>query len=144
MTKKGKILFIYFALLISISGCKAKKEADLSGVYVAKYPFGTEKLILYSNGKYLQEVNVVINSNSKTASTTGNWSYDPTTKHITFENALVVADGFGELNKGFGNVSSGFVILTVCRRFPGSPIKIGINDDCGYYYIKENDSNSVE
>jgi hypothetical protein len=143
MIKIDNKMYIYFAVMIVLSGCKAKKEADLYGTYVAKYPFGTEKLILYSNGEYSQEVNVVVDGKSKTVTNTSCWKYDPTTGYLTLEKALIV-DDWDELKKEFDKPVQGVSVKPVSKLTPWSPIKIEINPDCGYSYVKENGSNTAK
>lgn len=132
------------ALMIVISGCKPGKGTDLCGKWVAEYPFGMEILELYPNGEYSQEVNVVVDGNRKYATNKGHWIYDLSTKNLKFENPLIVVNGFGEMNKDYDKPIHGILVTPVTKNFILSNIRICINPDCGYYYVKVNDSKSTK
>jgi len=138
MVRVGKKLCIcfIFILMIMISGCRPVKEAELYGTYITKYPFGgTEKLVLYSNGEYSQEVNVVVGNNSKTITNKGRWKYNLATRHLTLDKALVVDNGFGKLKEDYNIPFSGSVMQQVSRFSPWSPIKISTTCE-GVFYKK--------
>jgi len=146
MIRARKITYIYFIfiLMIMIPGCKQIKEEDLYGTWVAKYPFGTEKLVLYSNGEYYQHVNVIFNGISKSTTNKGRWKYDIQDRNITLENALVVDDGFGKLKKDYNIPYVGYIVSPVSKLFPWSPLKIETNPDCGYFFVKEKDDSPMK
>lgn len=61
--KKTKQIYflMYIFVIIAISSCTWPEDAihDVSsiyGTYVVKYPFGNEKLIIFPNGEYTQEI----------------------------------------------------------------------------------------
>jgi len=75
------------------------KENDLYGAYIAKYSFGTEKLILKPNGEYIQEVS--LKDETKTLIHKGNWWYDVEFNRVSLDNALIVTDISGRLKKDY-------------------------------------------
>ena len=82
-------------------GCDPPTRSELYGTYIADYELAKEKLVLYEDGTFYQEV--MLKSNSKIDKTKGTWSYVPRTKgvpssgYITFhENFMYVPDKFGE------------------------------------------------
>ena len=130
---KSMHILISLLLFVFISGCEPIEESELYGTYVAKYPFGgSEKLVLRADGKYSQEVNVIIDGSTKTLKNSGSWGYDPTDKHLIFKNFLIVVNGFGKLNKDYATPFSGIAVESVWRIFPGSSIKIGSSETLLY------------
>ena len=86
-------------LLVIMPACTQVKEKDLYGTYIAKYSFGTEKLILKPNGEYIQEIS--LKGETKTLIHKGNWSYDAEFRTLNQENPLDVADISGRLKKDY-------------------------------------------
>ena len=133
--KERTHILICLILFVFISGCEPIEESELYGTYIAKYSFGgSEKLILSSDGRYSQEVNVVINGSTKTVQNSGSWSYNPTNKYLRLKDFLIVVDGFGKLKKNYDTPFSGYAVEPVSQIFPWSPIKIGSGE--GLLYIK--------
>jgi hypothetical protein len=99
---------------VSTSACTHPRDVtEIFGTYVAEYPFGKERLTLMSNAEYLQEV--IISGKPNVPTVSGRWWYDTATRYVHLENALVIADGFGNLRKGYDKASVGDTILPVER-----------------------------
>jgi hypothetical protein len=78
--------------------------AELYGEYLARYPFGTDKIILSPGGRYVQEV--AINGNSDRLVREGHWQFEvPDTPlgfgRIRLDGCLRVVDGLGRLREDF-------------------------------------------
>lgn len=135
MIQYFKFIIVSFVctFLILLVGCKPVKTKEVYGTYVAKYPFGTEELILSTNGEYKQDINIVVDNNVTDIKNVGLWKYQPKTGNVTFENFLIITSG-SELRKKF---EKGISVMPVEKFFPWSSITIEINPDCGYSYIKQ-------
>ncbi len=95
------LLVNMIALSLSFVDCAPPTQSELYGTYIADYGLAEEKLVLYKDGTFYQEV--MPKSNSKTDKATGTWLYrprvkgDPSSGYISFrENFMFVLDGFGE------------------------------------------------
>jgi len=109
---------VLVALAVAVSCCTGPRDvSELYGTYVAEYPFGSEKLTLFANGEYLQEI--TLKDHPKLTTARGRWSYDKTNGYIRLENALVVADGFGKLRQDYDVPPLGDTFLPVNRLFWG-------------------------
>jgi hypothetical protein len=108
------LLVVYMLVLGTMTACTYPRDAtELYGTYVAEYPFGKDRLTLKSNAEYLQEVTIA--GKPGVATVTGQWWYDTATHYLHIENALVVADGFGNLRADYDRPSVGDTILPVER-----------------------------
>jgi hypothetical protein len=128
------VLVATIAVFGAVSGCRYPQEAtELYGTYVADYRFGKEQLILKPSGEYQQEVRIV-NKPSLTAA--GRWSYDAATGYITMKNALVIADGFGNLKPDYDKLPVGDTVLPARRSLFGE-IRIGGGEGIDYRKISK-------
>jgi len=129
----SKRLGCLLLLATMVSGCKRIEVSELYGTYVAKHTFGVQKLSLNPNGEYIQEVS--IEGASEVVTNRGKWRYNSTNQYVTLENALVVTDGFGKLNKDYRVPFSGSVVTPAGRLSPWSRITIGSCE--GTLYVKQ-------
>jgi hypothetical protein len=87
--------------------CAPPTQSELYGTYIADYKLAKEKLVLYEDGTFYQEVTLK-KTGSKTYKTRGTWSYRPRTKggalsgYIHFqENFMFLPNGHGGLNPDY-------------------------------------------
>lgn len=76
-------------------------RSDLVGVYVAKYPTGTETLTLNPDGTWLQEVRLKEPPDSTPVSRMGSWTWDESAQRLRLHTAMPVNDGHGRINPAF-------------------------------------------
>jgi hypothetical protein len=120
-TKKFVGVFLFMVVLIP--ACTRVKDTDLYGTYVAKYSFGTEKLILNTNGVYQQEITIKGIPNTLTHS--GHWRYEPRDKYIELENGLAVQSPTGALENNYNVPFNGLVLCKVRSSFSWGRIRLG-------------------
>jgi hypothetical protein len=119
-----------FFILISVSSCAERIEVqNLYGTYVAKYSFGTDKIVLKEEGLYSQEVQ--INGDTKKYVTTGTWKYDisDNVTKVILEKAFVVSDGLGNLKKDFSVPGNGISVFPVERYFFSRKLRLGPDEE---------------
>lgn len=112
---------ILTVLAMSIVNCSPIDQSGLYGTYIADYKLAKEKLVLYEDGTFYQEV--MIKPKSEIDKASGTWSYsprekgDPSSGYIFFdENFMYVPDKFGEkVNPDYAHPKSGTVALPVGR-----------------------------
>jgi hypothetical protein len=109
------------------------KEQDLSGTYLAKYPFGSEKLTLKANGIYKQEVR--IKGEPKILEHEGRWRFAAADNYVELENALAVQTAFGELSENYNVPFDGLVLRKIERSFPRERIRL-LSATEDIYYTK--------
>jgi hypothetical protein len=116
---------ILLILVILMPACTSVTEKDLHGTYIAKYSFGTEKLLLNAGGEYIQEVSIKGDPKGKPKILTqrGHWRYEPADKYIELKNALDVADPTDGLKKDYDVPFDGICLRKVRRVFPN--IRLG-------------------
>ena len=76
-------------------------RSDLVGVYVAKYPSGTETLTLRPDGTFLQEVTLKGPQGSTPITGVGSWAWDESAQRLRLDNCWGVNDGFGDISPTF-------------------------------------------
>lgn len=106
--------------------CSGVQEQELYGTYFAQYEFGTEKLILDSNGEYEQIIEITLTSES--FQKRGKWHYIPKFSEIELSDAYTVQDGFGHLDNSYYIPSVGRVLIGIDRLFPWNNIKLGSDE----------------
>jgi hypothetical protein len=141
--KKTHVLLLIVLLLIFISlrfVFKSIDEKDLYATYIAKYSFGTEKLVLKEGGQYIQEVFIKDKSQSKPRYLTckGVWRYSSRDKYVELENALAIADPSGGLNEKYDVPVDGVVLCKVRRNFPD--IRLGTAYEDVYFIGEKRDA----
>ena len=82
-------------------------RSDLVGVYVAKYPTGTETLTLNADGTFLQEVTLKEPPDSTPVTRTGSWTWDESAQYLRLDNGMPVNDGSGDISPTFQTGSGG-------------------------------------
>ncbi len=117
---KASLLLMMATLL---NGCGNLKEEDLYGTYVAKYPFGTEKLVLKAHGEFTQEVDII--GDDKIISTRGYWRFNAAMQDVSLEGSLQVQDGYGHLDRDYKIPWRGNNAKPIFHFFPWSRIKLG-------------------
>jgi hypothetical protein len=66
-------------------------RSDVLGVYVAKYPSGTETIELKEDGTFLQEVALKEQQNATPVTRTGAWTFDEDEQTVTLPGCMPVA-----------------------------------------------------
>jgi len=133
-----KSLWICFTgtFLLILASCSFQFDAlSLDGLYVARYSFGTDSLQLSKSGEYHQWVSVIGDSTVHEAY--GNWKFDSTSNYITFENRMLIIDGFGKLKKDYATPSIGASVLPVWRKFLVGEIHLGTDELTPYKKVDE-------
>ncbi len=98
--------------MLVLIGCKPQVQNEIYGLYRAGYDIAEEKLELYKNGAFKQEIK--IKDPLKTIVEEGTWEYSTMTGNITFHGKfMVVINGVGEYNPDFDNPEDGLVVLPV-------------------------------
>ncbi len=113
--RTAAVFICFFAV-----GCTPTREVDVFGEYVARYSYGTEKLLLRSDRTYIQEVTV--DGEAAASIKEGTWTYrkgkgalDPA--RVDLDHCLVVDDGFGRLKPGYKEPFPGICGLPVAHKF---------------------------
>jgi hypothetical protein len=86
-------------IVFSCSCIRSPSISQLSGRYVAEYPYGKEELVLKDDGTYLQEIH--LNSSAREIENVGKWRYDGERRRVELEKMYVVDDGFGRLRQDY-------------------------------------------
>jgi hypothetical protein len=94
-------LFVAFTLMACSMAVKRDK---VPGTYIALYPFGTDKIMLNSDGTFVQQVTL---SNDAPATARGSWKFDANKSRVFLYGSMVVVDGFGNLKADWRTVTSG-------------------------------------
>ncbi len=76
-------------------------RSGIVGVYVAKYPSGTETLTLNADGSFLQEVVLKEPQDNTPITRTGSWTWDESAQYLRLRNCMAVGDGFGDIRPTF-------------------------------------------
>lgn len=76
-------------------------RSDLVGVYVAKYPTGTETLTLKADGTFLQEVVLKEAREDPPITWAGVWTWDESDQRLRLDNGMPVNNGFGDISPTF-------------------------------------------
>lgn len=121
-------------LVLLLAACTSVKEQDLYGIYIANYPFGTEKLTLNANGRYKQEV--TIKGEPKTLEHQGLWHFAAADNYVELENGLAVQAAFGGLSKDYNVPFDGLVLRKIGRSFPMRHIELIVSEDEDVYFMK--------
>lgn len=107
------IVIIGFIIMCFIS-CAPKNKKEIIGTYIANYDAARERLILQSDGTFIQEV--VIKSTKKNIFAKGKWEYDNETGYITFnDNFILVLDAFGKIIPDCDIPKPGLVVYPVMK-----------------------------
>jgi hypothetical protein len=122
-------LALFLAIMIGlVVRFHAVPKSDLEGTYLCSYPFGTETLVLQSNGAYSQVMNY-----TRLGSTSHSGSWHLNSRHqVVLEDALLVDSGFG--SPATHPVISNW-ILDVRHTFGGT-IVMPVNEDLGLEFRK--------
>jgi hypothetical protein len=102
--------FTVFLVTITLPACQAVTRTDLGGEYIARYSFGTDRIILREDGTYLQEI--VVQGDPEEAVQTGKWEYDSDSRGpfdlgtVYLYGCLGLNDGFGGLKRNYRQPSS--------------------------------------
>jgi hypothetical protein len=109
------ILFICL-IFINLIGCKPKNESELCGTYIADYKIAREKIILYEDKTYLQEV--IIKATSRVDTAKGKWSYNSNSGYVILDkNYMIVLDESGKLDPKYFRTKQGSSFLLVDKYF---------------------------
>jgi hypothetical protein len=103
-------------------------RSDLTGTYLCSYPYGTETLVLQSDGHYSQLVGV---AGSPAISHSGSWHLNAH-HQVVLEDALIVDNGFA--SPATRPVVSNW-ILDVRHTMAGA-IVMPVNEDVGLQFQK--------
>jgi hypothetical protein len=124
------LVAVIFTLGALVSGCSIRvSESEVSGVYVAEYENGTQKLILEKGGKYSQEV--MLKGSDKSVTNSGVWKYGPAAgeggivARIDLEDCLAVGDGFGKIRPDFATNRGGCSFPVERRWFIVGRLRLG-------------------
>ncbi len=98
MQLRQLILFLAFCLINIVCACSSKiDQSSLTGVYLSKYSYGDEILILYANNSYKQEF--FYNDNKANESNLGVWYLRIDEQEIVLKDAKNIDDDFGSPSK---------------------------------------------
>jgi len=117
-------------LIFLTQGCTSIDEKELYGTYLAEFPNGTEKLILYPSGKYVQEVSIKVKGENKPKilKHSGHWKYDLDDKYVGLDSALNVFNPIDGLNKDYNIPVDGVVLAKVQRTFRSISLSTAYED----------------
>jgi hypothetical protein len=131
------ILFLCLFAIILI-GCKPRNESELYGTYIADYKIAREKIILYKDKTYMQEV--MLKKTSKVYATKGTWFYKPNTGYVVLnENFMFVLDGFQKFDPKFNQPCPGPADLPADKYFCW--ILLGVAEDVLYKAVQKSGLN---
>lgn len=82
-------------------------RSDLVGVYVAKYPSGTETLTLKPDGTFLQEVTLKEPQDGAPVTRGGTWTWDEPAQRLRLHNCMPVSDPSGNIRPDFQTAPPG-------------------------------------
>ncbi|HVP37149.1 MAG TPA: hypothetical protein VMT04_09165 [Terriglobales bacterium] len=104
---RNEVLLICMVLLVILSMCSCKPgPSELFGTYIADYDVAKEKLTLYHDGTFRQEV--TLKATSEVTVSKGTWTYDPKSGYVSFnENFMVVLNGFGKFDPNYAHPEPG-------------------------------------
>jgi NlpE N-terminal domain len=91
---------VFFVALL-VWGLPHFERSDLIGVYVAKYPTGTQTLTLNEDGNFLQEVKLKKPPDSAPFTQIGSWTWDESAQRLRMDNCWGVNDGLGNISPTF-------------------------------------------
>lgn len=127
MTRRSLILLFAVAL----AGCSLKIPRDeVYGVYVARYPFGTDSITLNADGTFVQQAHI---SNSPPVVVHGKWSYGLKDSRVNLYGLMVITDGFGRLRPGWRSIAAGLVSFDIEKHW----FRIEMASASQYPYIKQ-------
>jgi hypothetical protein len=91
----------FLLLWVLFSSCTPRFErSELVGVYVAKYPSGTETLELKEDGTFLHKVVLKDPQDSTPVTRTGTWAFDEHAQIVSIPGCMAVR-GRGDINPTF-------------------------------------------
>ena len=107
-------LHLYFCLVfLFIVGCSFKlSKEEVYGIYVAKYPFGSDTLTLNRDGSFVQRVDI---GNQPTQTAKGQWSFDFQSGYAKFYGLMIIDDGNGRLSETWRTPTPTLVLMDIER-----------------------------
>jgi hypothetical protein len=100
---------VLLGLAFSAACVRTVTVSDVPGEYVATYPFGSDRIVLYPSGTFVQEVNVTRDNaggNAEKLSHEGRWVFSAPDNpmgsgSVRLDSCLSLADGLGTLRSNF-------------------------------------------
>jgi hypothetical protein len=120
---------VWFGVItMCVAACGSPASTpEIAGTYEAKYEFGTERLVLRSDGSY-EQLLVIASTGAKTENT-GKWEFDLGRNLVLIYRPLLFDDNLGKLNPAYATPADGSWNLDVHKRF--GTIVLSWNDDIG-------------
>ncbi|MBX3235017.1 MAG: hypothetical protein KF814_02595 [Nitrospiraceae bacterium] len=117
-------LVLSIGLVVPISGCLLHPDQEeIPGTYVAEYEFGTDSLVLKSDGTYAQEIKV--KGRAEPLRVTGTWKYDQSESRITFSDVYLIPNPYSDEWDETTATNRGFASYAVERYFFSRKLRFG-------------------
>ncbi len=130
------VLLILIIALMLLLGCSPESKEELYGTYIADYEIARERLILYDDGTFFQEI--TRKDTLRTDTSSGTWSYENVNGEMDIhfhENFIAVLNGFNRLDPNYIEKPI-HCYLEPWKIF--GQIRIEFNE--GMWYVKVNDA----
>jgi len=123
----GTILFAFFANV----GCtKQIDRSTVVGRYQASHDNGVELLELKADGTYVYQYRA---SDGREVRNTNKWEFE-----CLDEKPMITFSQFVFGPSGYGTPKPGFWVVKVDKSFLGDTLRLCIDPDLGYSYVKKN------
>ena len=121
--------------VIFVLGCQGAFDSNtLIGIYLAEYPYGTEQLVLNSDGTYQQLF--APTGQSLQVINIGRWEVrELEGRKLVLRDAVFVDNGFGEPAK---TKTAPRDWLLQMKKSPWGPLRLPVNEDLGIQFSKIN------
>jgi hypothetical protein len=124
------VLYTFFLAFVATTGCgKAIDRSMVVGIYYANHKKGVDSLEVKTDGTYEYHYKA---PDGKEFRNTNRWEFEysegkPMITFLDFTFAL----------PGYGSKKPGFWIVEVQKSFWGSKLRLCIDPDLNYYYVKQ-------
>ncbi|HSE58536.1 MAG TPA: hypothetical protein VLA99_07525 [Nitrospiraceae bacterium] len=117
-------LIASIGLVVLMPGCLLHPDPqEIPGTYVAEYEFGTDTLILKSDGTYTQEIKV--KRRSEPLRVTGIWKYDQSTNRVNLSDVYLMPNPYSDNWDEATATNRGAANLPVERYFFSRKLRFG-------------------
>jgi hypothetical protein len=111
------------------------RQGDVYGTYIARYPYGCERLTLKADGEYTQEAD--INKNPRIIIHKGKWHLGSDHSQVVLEKPLYIQNVAGALERDYMIPLDGVSAPSIHRLFPWSRVRLGSDQKVQYVKVKE-------